>query len=79
MGLASRMSEVRPSKSWRAGVCASCSWIEGLSEEDRGVISTWVNSGNSVAQLYDQCTSEGLTLHLSTFSRCLKRHRGLGL
>lgn len=75
MSLAKRLSTVNAIRS-NLG-CATCEWIETLSNEDRAALNEWIDSKMSISQLHEIAVSDDdnpLPVSDSAFRNHIRRH-----
>lgn len=75
MSLAEKLSSVVAVRS-NSG-CATCEWMESLSEKDRQAVTSWIADGMSISQLHDIASSDEtnpLQVSDSAFRNHIKRH-----
>jgi hypothetical protein len=73
MSLSDRLSAVIPVRSNRG--CITCLWLESLSPGDRAAYDAWMNSGKSLAQLWEVAATDPdnpLKISLTGFRHHLK-------
>lgn len=56
MPISERLAQAKPNESNRG--CRTCLWMETLSEKDRAAFYEWIDSGNSLTQLFRICVDD---------------------
>jgi hypothetical protein len=74
MSLAKRLNAVIPERSNRG--CHTCKWVSELSEEDQRAWRNWVDSDNSLTQLWQICSGmdKPLQISIAGMRSCVRSH-----
>ena len=75
MSLSDRLSAAIPVRSNRG--CITCAWLDSLSGPDRAAWEQWMNSGHSLAQLWEVAATDPenpLKISLAGFRHHTKHH-----
>lgn len=76
MSLKARLTSAQAMPS-NVGGCKTCVFLDTLDLDDRRAFDSWLAESKSVAQLWEICVAEGLTVTSTPFRNHVRHHKAL--